>query len=49
MADDARATLAEAGVDAGVSVAAAEALPLPDDSVDAVVANHMLYHVARTR
>ncbi|PSQ48894.1 class I SAM-dependent methyltransferase [Halobacteriales archaeon SW_7_65_23] len=47
MADDARATLAEAGVDAAVGVAAAESLPLPDDSVDAVVANHMLYHVDR--
>jgi len=47
MADDARATLAEAGVDGAVSVAAAESLPLPDDSVDAVVANHMLYHVDR--
>jgi SAM-dependent methyltransferase len=47
MAAEARATLADAGVAAGVAVAAAESLPLPDDSVDAVVANHMLYHTDR--
>jgi len=47
MAADARATLAEAGVDAAVAVAGAESLPLPDDSVDAAIANHMLYHVDR--
>lgn len=29
--------------------AAAEALPLPDDHFDVVVANHMLYHVDRER
>lgn len=47
MAADARATLADAGVEAAVGVAAAESIPLPDDSVDAVIANHMLYHVDR--
>lgn len=49
MAAEARATLVEAGVDAAVSVAAAESLPFPDESVDAVVANHMLYHADRDR
>lgn len=47
MAADARETLDEAGVEAAVGVAAAERLPLPDDSVDAVIANHMLYHTDR--
>ena len=47
MAADAREALADAGVDATVGVAAAESLPLPDDSVDAVIANHMLYHTDR--
>ncbi len=47
MAADARETLADASVDAALGVAAAESLPIPDDSVDAVIANHMLYHVAR--
>ena len=49
MAAEARTTLADAGLDATVGVAAAESLPLPDDSVDAVLANHMLYHVDRDR
>lgn len=31
----------------GTAAAAAEALPFPDDHFDAVVANHMLYHVDR--
>lgn len=49
MVAEARETLAAAGVDASFGVAAAESLPLPDESVDAVVANHMLYHVDRDR
>lgn len=47
MAIDARETLADAGVDASIAVAAAESLPIPDGSVDAVLANHMLYHTDR--
>ncbi|WP_135365086.1 class I SAM-dependent methyltransferase [Halosimplex halophilum] len=47
MVADARETLAGAGVAAEFGTAAAESVPLPDDSVDAVVANHMLYHVDR--
>lgn len=33
----------------GTAVAAAEALPVADDAVDVVVANHVLYHVDRER
>ncbi|MHB9288597.1 class I SAM-dependent methyltransferase [Halobacteriales archaeon Cl-PHB] len=47
MAGEGRENVTEAGVDAPFAVTAAEALPLPDESVDAVVANHMLYHVDR--
>jgi ubiquinone/menaquinone biosynthesis C-methylase UbiE len=47
MGSDARETLADAGVDTTVAVAAAESLPIPDESVDVVVANHMLYHTDR--
>lgn len=47
MASDARETLVQAGVDAHVGIATAESLPLPDDSLDGLIANHMLYHVDR--
>ena len=57
MVDEARATLAETDVETEsvdgdtpeprLAAAAAEALPLPADSVDVVFANHMLYHVDR--
>jgi SAM-dependent methyltransferase len=47
MAVEARETVAEAGLDADVAVAAAESVPLPRDCVDAVLANHVLYHVDR--
>jgi len=55
MVTEARGTLAAAGignggadcVEADFATAAAESLPVADDSVDAVVANHMLYHVDR--
>lgn len=47
MAAEARETLDEARIEATVGVAAAESLPFPDDSVDAVIANHMLYHTDR--
>lgn len=47
MIADARATLTDADIAATVAVAAAESLPLPDESVDAVIANHMLYHTDR--
>ncbi|PSP50814.1 hypothetical protein BRC67_08750 [Halobacteriales archaeon QH_3_68_24] len=55
MVTEARETLAAAGiergeddgVDAAFGTAAAESLPVADDSVDAVFANHMLYHVDR--
>lgn len=47
MVSDASDTLTDASVEANLAVAAAESLPLSDDSVDAVVANHMLYHTDR--
>lgn len=59
MVTEARETLATAGFrtgadtggngggDADFATAAAESLPVADDSVDAVFANHMLYHVDR--
>ena len=55
MVTEARGTLAAAGignggadcVEADLATAAAESLPVADDSVDVVVANHMLYHVDR--
>lgn len=47
MVREARATLVNTDVEGCVGVAAAEALPLPTASVDAVIANHMLYHVDR--
>ena len=48
MAADARRILNDTGVEASVGVAAVESLPLPDESVDAVIANHMLYHTDRS-
>jgi ubiquinone/menaquinone biosynthesis C-methylase UbiE len=47
MTADARQTLLEAGIDVTVGVATAESLPCADESVDTVVANHMLYHTDR--
>ncbi len=47
MAQEARATLGAAGITASLGVAAAEALPLPAASADAVIANHVLYHADR--
>lgn len=47
MVAEARETLSAAGVDASFEVAAAESLPYSTDSFDAVIANHMLYHVDR--
>ncbi|MFC5974016.1 class I SAM-dependent methyltransferase [Halomarina salina] len=47
MAADARESLLDAGLEATVGVAPAESLPYADESVDTVVANHMLYHTDR--
>ena len=47
MVTNVSATLTNAGVDAAVAVAVAESLPLPENSVDVVIANHMLYHTNR--
>jgi SAM-dependent methyltransferase len=45
MVSEARHQLAEAGLTTNHSLCDAQALPFRDASFDAVVANHMLYHV----
>lgn len=47
MVSEAGEALADAGVDPTLAVAAVESIPLADGSVDAVIANHMLYHADR--
>ena len=46
MAASARRNLAQAGVDASIMIAGAEEIPVAAASCDAVIANHMLYHVS---
>lgn len=45
MVDTARRALELAGVQAMYMVADAQHIPLPDASVDALIANHMIYHI----
>lgn len=45
MLDEARQTLAESSYPFNFQIIDAQAIPLPDQSLDIVIANHMLYHV----
>lgn len=45
MLDEAQQTLAESSYPFTFQVIDAQAIPLPDQSLDMVIANHMLYHV----
>lgn len=45
MLDEARQTLAKSSYPFTFQVIDAQAIPLPDQSLDMVIANHMLYHV----
>lgn len=45
MLDEARQNLRESAHPFAFAVVDAQAIPYPDDSFDAVIANHMLYHV----
>ena len=47
MVSEVREALVDTPLDASFEVANAEALPFSHDQFDAVVANHMLYHVSR--